>query len=51
MARTSPSKTLSLTASRRVNARIDAHVEDINKRLYDLEKVVFKASEPSTDDR
>jgi len=32
-----------------VNERVDSHVEDINKRLYDLEKAVFKNEAPSND--
>jgi hypothetical protein len=32
-----------------VNTRITKQMEDVNKRLYDLERVVFKANESGDD--
>jgi hypothetical protein len=34
-----------------LNKRVDAHTETVNKRLYDLEKTVFKGANEGTDEK
>jgi hypothetical protein len=34
-----------------LNQRVDAHIETVNKRLYDLEKHAFKGSDEGNDEQ
>ncbi len=34
-----------------LNKRVDAHIETVNKRLYDLDKRVFKGSDEENDEK